>query len=56
MYSFPLVLIYFNVIHDANNTTIAVYNSFSPATGQGRGLASNVKINGISVSPSSPSP
>ncbi|WP_283648020.1 baseplate J/gp47 family protein [Hafnia paralvei] len=34
-------------IHDANNMAIAVYNSFSPATGQGAGLSSNVKINGI---------
>lgn len=34
-------------IHDANNTAIAVYNSFSPATGFGAGLTSNVKINGI---------
>lgn len=34
-------------IHDANNTAIAVYNSFSPATGMGAGLSSNVKINGI---------
>lgn len=40
-------------IHDANNATIAVYNSFSPATAQGRGLASNVKINGIAVTPTS---
>ncbi|MGU3521593.1 baseplate J/gp47 family protein [Enterobacteriaceae bacterium C23F] len=34
-------------IHDANNTAISVYNSFSPATGFGAGLTSNVKINGI---------
>ncbi|MCB3526771.1 baseplate J/gp47 family protein [Klebsiella grimontii] len=34
-------------IHDANNTAIAVYNSFSPSTGIGAGLSSNVKINGI---------
>lgn len=40
-------------IHDANNATIAVYNSFSPATAQGGGLASNVKINGIAVTPAS---
>ncbi|WP_261151370.1 baseplate J/gp47 family protein [Serratia quinivorans] len=40
-------------IHDANNATIAVHNSFSPATAQGRGLASNVKINGIAVTPTS---
>ncbi|EAW0248759.1 hypothetical protein FGP36_23300 [Salmonella enterica] len=34
-------------IHDANNTAIAVYNCFSPATGYGAALTSNVKINGI---------
>ncbi|WHQ16357.1 baseplate J/gp47 family protein [Edwardsiella anguillarum] len=34
-------------IHDANNMAIAVYNGFSPATGRGAGLSSNVKINGI---------
>ncbi|HAT3920889.1 TPA: hypothetical protein I9Y23_004596 [Kluyvera ascorbata] len=34
-------------IHDANNTAISVYNSYSPATAYGAGLASNVKINGI---------
>ncbi|HAJ6963113.1 TPA: hypothetical protein HNJ18_02710 [Escherichia coli] len=35
-------------IHDANNTAIAVYNSFSPATACGIALSNNVKINGIS--------
>jgi uncharacterized phage protein gp47/JayE len=34
-------------INDANNMAIAVYNAFSPATAQGNGLASVVKINGI---------
>lgn len=34
-------------IHDANNMAIQVYNSFSPSTGIGVGLSSNVKINGI---------
>jgi uncharacterized phage protein gp47/JayE len=34
-------------ISDSNNTAIAVYNSFSPATAVGAGLSSNVKINGI---------
>lgn len=34
-------------IHDANNSAIAVYNSFSPTTAMGRALSSNVKINGI---------
>ena len=35
-------------IHDANNTAIAVYNSFSPSTGMTDALSRNVKINGIS--------
>ncbi|HFS7361024.1 baseplate J/gp47 family protein [Enterobacter roggenkampii] len=34
-------------IHDANNMAISVYNCFSPATGYGAALTSNVKINGI---------
>ncbi|EAN1667623.1 hypothetical protein FD430_16515 [Salmonella enterica] len=34
-------------IHDANNTAVSVYNCFSPATGYGAALTSNVKINGI---------
>ncbi|EOI5797425.1 baseplate J/gp47 family protein [Cronobacter dublinensis] len=34
-------------IHDDNNAALAVYNAFSPATAMGRGLSSNVKINGI---------
>ncbi|EII7863935.1 baseplate J/gp47 family protein [Salmonella enterica] len=34
-------------VHDANNTAIAVYNSFSPTTAQTAALSSNVKINGI---------
>lgn len=34
-------------IHDANNTAVAVYRSFSPATAQKDALSSNVKINGI---------
>lgn len=34
-------------IHDANNSAMAVYNSFSPSTAMGNGLSSNVKINGI---------
>ncbi|TGC25021.1 baseplate J/gp47 family protein [Escherichia sp. E1130] len=34
-------------IHDANNTAITVYNSFSPATAMRSALTSNVKINGI---------
>lgn len=35
-------------IHDANNTAISVYRSFSPATALTDALTSNVKINGIS--------
>lgn len=42
-----MVALYALGIHDANNTAIDVYNSFSPATGRGRALGSNVKINGI---------
>ena len=34
-------------IHDANNTAISVYRSFSPAPALGDALTSNVKINGI---------
>lgn len=34
-------------ITDANAAAVACYNSFSPATGQGNGLSSNVKLNGI---------
>ncbi|EGN4908572.1 hypothetical protein IHZ02_003354 [Salmonella enterica] len=34
-------------VHDANNTAISVYNCFSPVTGYGAALTSNVKINGI---------
>lgn len=34
-------------VHDANNAAISVYNCFSPATGYGAALTSNVKINGI---------
>jgi uncharacterized phage protein gp47/JayE len=34
-------------INDANAAAISIYNSFSPATGQGAALSSNVKINGI---------
>jgi uncharacterized phage protein gp47/JayE len=34
-------------LDDCNNAAIACYNSFSPSTAQGTGLASVVKINGI---------
>lgn len=35
-------------INDLNAAIVAAYNSFSPATAQGNGLSSVVKINGIS--------
>lgn len=35
-------------VHDANNTAIQVYNSFSPSSGMTDALTRNVKINGIS--------
>ncbi|PVZ79357.1 hypothetical protein C9426_33875 [Serratia sp. S1B] len=50
-----MLAIYALGIHDANNTAIAVYNSFSPATAQRGALASNVKINGIAVTSASSS-
>nr|DAL18057.1 MAG TPA_asm: Baseplate J like protein [Caudoviricetes sp.] len=34
-------------VHDANNTAIQVYNSFSPSSGMTDALTRNVKINGI---------
>lgn len=34
-------------VHDANNTAIQVYNSFSPSSGMTDSLTRNVKINGI---------
>lgn len=36
-----------SAINDCNAATVAVYNSFSPASAQGNGLSSNVKINGL---------
>jgi len=36
-----------SAINDANSAAVAVYNSFSPSTGQGNALSSNVKINGM---------
>jgi hypothetical protein len=42
-----LLGVFANAINDSNNMTIAVYNSFSPATAQGTGLSSNVQINGL---------
>lgn len=34
-------------IHNNNNATITTYQAFSPATAQGNGLASVIKINGL---------
>lgn len=42
-----LLAAFASAINDANAATIAVYNAFSPATAQGEGLSSVVKINGI---------
>lgn len=42
-----LIAIFALALNDANNSQIAVYNAFSPATAQGAGLSSVVKINGI---------
>lgn len=36
------------VINDVSQSAITLYNSYSPATGQGVGLSNSVKINGIS--------
>lgn len=42
-----LLAVFAQAIHDTNDAEIATYNQFSPATAQGAGLASVVKINGI---------
>lgn len=42
-----LLSVFASAINDANSAAIAVYNAFSPATAQGVGLSSVVKINGI---------
>ncbi|WP_456309767.1 baseplate J/gp47 family protein [Serratia proteamaculans] len=42
-------------IHDANNTAIACYNSFSPSTALTDALTRNVKINGIARKPATSS-
>ena len=44
-----LLGIFAQAITDANNQTIATYRSFSPTYAQGAGLASLVKINGMTV-------
>lgn len=35
-------------VHESNGATVAAYNAYSPATAQGTGLSSVVKINGVS--------
>lgn len=42
-----LLGVFAKAIYDCNAQTVAVYNAFSPATAQGAGLSSVVKINGI---------
>lgn len=42
-----LLAIFARAISDLNQLAIATYNSFSPLTAQGNGLASVVKINGL---------
>jgi len=42
-----LLATFAKAVDDCNNTAIKVYNQFSPATAQGAGLSSVVKINGI---------
>jgi uncharacterized phage protein gp47/JayE len=42
-----LLAIVAKAISDSNDTSIAVYNSYSPATSQGEALSNAVKINGI---------
>lgn len=44
-----LLAIFAKAIYDQNSACIATYNSFSPVYAQGAGLASLVKINGITV-------
>jgi uncharacterized phage protein gp47/JayE len=42
-----LLAIVAKAISDSNDTTIAVYNAYSPATAQGAALSNAVKINGL---------
>lgn len=42
-----LLAVFAKGFDDANKVAIAVYESFSPATGQGNALSSNVRINGL---------
>jgi len=50
-----LLAVFALAISDANAAAVAVYNSFSPATAQGAGLSSAVKINGLTRKSSSKS-
>lgn len=36
-----------SMVHDANSMAVAAYNAYSPATAQGTGLSTVVKINGL---------
>ena len=42
-----LLAIFARSVHDGNQASIAAYNNFSPATAQGAGLSSAVKLNGL---------
>ena len=42
-----LLAVFAQAIYDNGQALIAIYNSFSPATAQGAGLSSLVKINGL---------
>lgn len=42
-----LIGVFAQAIYDANQLAIATYNAYSPSTAQGAGLASIVKINGL---------
>lgn len=50
-----LLAIFAQAIYDCGQSVIAAYNSFSPATAQGSGLSSVVKINGLARKTSSAS-
>lgn len=44
---FQLLAVFALSQHDQNSATVATYNAFSPATAQGAGLSSVIKLNGI---------
>lgn len=44
---FQMLAVFAQAISDNNQMSVATYNSFSPATAQGAGLASIVKLNGL---------